>query len=164
LRKRVVLGVRTVPIDDIEKKWNGIINRSALIVAKQVDKHYREINKINAKIKQMKYFLGLLIISWIIFVSINTPDFSILDILAILDLRIWTKPSNFLILLLIILSFCWLISMGKKAQENQENYIKDKELLIRRIDAEFCACSTRCNHKEEFMEDMEKNCGIILYY
>jgi hypothetical protein len=52
----------------------------------------------------------------------------------------------------------------KKSCHGCEDVEKYKELLMMRIDAEFCACHKKYNHKEEFMQDMEKGCGITIYY
>ena len=142
-------------IKDIEEKWNGIINRSALMIAIQVDNYYRKIDEIKAN---QKYFLILVFSCFCIFAIINK---SVLDIF---DIRLWVETSNIVVLLLLLLGIIGYYQFENNKKVAQENFQKYKELLMRRIDAGFCTCNTRCNHKEEFMQDMEKDCGIILYY
>lgn len=69
-----------------------------------------------------------------------------------------------MVLLLLLLGIIVYYQFESNKKVAQENFQKYKELLMRRIDAEFCTCNTRCDYREEFMYDMEKDCGIILYY
>ena len=136
---------------NLERKWNGGVNESILIVTH----HLCELmDKLEMLKKRLLYVgIGAIIIS-IVFSIPNS-----------FDIRTWidTDADIFLIIIMAVGTLL-IVDLSKKIQACIKEIKEIKDLLIRRINADFCQCSKPCNHKEKFMADVLGICKISLYY
>jgi hypothetical protein len=139
--------------EEVEKKWRGTINKSALAVAKETDKHFKNINKYDSTKKICLYSSVALLVFYFLKNGIN--GFDIMNMFT---------PFNVSILIIGFGLLFYYTHLEKQKQSLRKKFDDFKNLLIKRIDADFCHCITQCAHKEEFMEDIQKECGINLYF
>ena len=134
-----------------EAQWKGVINKSTL----RITYHLCELlSKQELQNKKMFYVWWGMILA-LVFFSIRNG----------LDIRSWIDTKIDIVFLGIIVSgFYILVSWLKQGQKLKNDIDRIKELLSKRIDADFCSCNTSCNHKEEYLSDMEEICKINLYY
>lgn len=139
---------------EIESKWKGVINKSILVVAEQAQHWKQEKELVSTKVIYSVIALGLFVT---LFFTINGMN-------GINILRWFSTNINISLIIGGVLSFLVFTHFLKMKTIAELNHKKFKELLVKRIDAEFCNCGRPCNHKEEFMDFMNDNYKINLYY
>ncbi|MEN6351408.1 MAG: hypothetical protein ABFD08_18705 [Syntrophomonas sp.] len=136
---------------DLESRWKGTINKSSLQIAKKlIESNEKQQNKSNIGY----YAVAASIVLGAIFFYYNG-----------LDIRNWFDSSTDLgLLLLITVGVGFSLRNINAEKKNSDDCTKFKDLLIKRIDSNFCACTALCKHKEEFMDYMNEIHKINLYY
>lgn len=134
-----------------EAQWKGVINKSTLRITYHLCELLCKQESQNKKILYVGWGMTLALV--------------IFSIRNGLDIRSWIDTKIDIVFLGIIVSgFYILASWLKQGQKLKYDIDRTKESLSKRIDADFCSCNTSCNHKEEYLSDMEEICKINLYY
>ncbi len=139
--------------ENIYGNWEGKINHSSIELAMKVIQCKREdelIPTLNRR-KTIAYGIASLVIASI-FIAFNG-----------FDIRNWVDSALDLILeiLLATSAFLYIIFAKRNFESSFEKY---RQILVNRIHSDFCPCSEKCDHREEFMKYMDKKYGIKLYY
>ncbi len=135
----------------MENRWNGVINKSTLEIAKQL-LYWQE--RKNHLTNVVFYSLGACIFLIILFISLNG-----VNLLNWFD----TQIDAIIIAIIVILVFINFHYSALKVKAIFE-FKKLKEVLLKKIDAEFCNCGKPCNHKEEYLDYMKAEYDLNLYY
>jgi predicted membrane channel-forming protein YqfA (hemolysin III family) len=134
-----------------EDIWRGKINESILTITRRLTEL---MDKQEAQNKRLLYVaLG------------SVGILAIFSIINSFDIRSWidTQIDTVLIIAMTIGAIAF-VSLSKREQSCKNSIKEIRDLLIKRINADFCLCNKPCNHKEEFLAEMLKICKINLYY
>ena len=134
--------------EKIHLNWDGVINKSAIVIAKQAIHWHKRVKLTSPKV--ISSGLVALLISLIFFITTGV------------NLLRWFENIYLLTAMITSILVCLHFLKIKNAAEKKSHSFR--ELLMRKIDADLCNCRSSCNHKEEFVEYMQEEQGINVYY
>ncbi|NLP36175.1 MAG: hypothetical protein GX357_00790 [Firmicutes bacterium] len=139
--------------EDFYKRWRGEINNSVLVITKKTLERRKRYERSKIFAYSISAAPGLWLVNRVL---VNYQNL----IYRVFDLEVMTAT----VIVVFAASLGLMITNAYKGP-----YYKIKDLLIKRIDAQFCNCyytywGVSCDHKENFLKEMKETFDLNLYY